>query len=134
MMRSILAIVGGYISMSVGIILVSLLFGRLFPGFVFANGQASPKYIIVNLAYSAVFAMLGGYISGLIAGKEPVKHALILAALCSLFFLMSLGAPMPKEGGPVEPVWYKISLLVLLTPSVAAGGLLRFRQLRSRAA
>ena len=112
--------------MSVGIGLTTYAVSRFFPG-IAVNGQPTPDYILVNLAYSAVFAVLGGFMAALIAGREPLKHAIILAAVCYLFFLMAMGAPTPPDMPP-WPFWYKVGLLVVLGPSVTLGGFLRQRQ------
>jgi hypothetical protein len=125
MLRSLFAILGGYIAMSVGIGLTTFAASRLFPG-IAVHGQPTPGYILINLAYSAVFGVFGGYMAALIAGREPLKHAIILAAVCYLFFLMAMGAPTPPDMPP-WPFWYKVGLLIVLGPSVTLGGFLRQR-------
>lgn len=129
MLRSLFAIIGGYISMSVGIILTTAVVARVLPAII-ENGQPSPNYIAANLAYSAFFAVVGGYVAGLIAGREPLKHAIILAVVCALFFLLYIGAPTPKDQPPT-PIWYKIGLLVISVPSITLGGFLRQRHTRA---
>jgi hypothetical protein len=126
MIRSLFAVIGGYIAMAVGIGITTFVVSRFFPG-ITVNGQPTPQYILINLAYSAVFGVLGGYVAAATAGREPLKHAIILAAVCYLFFLMAMSAPSPPDMPP-WPFWYRIGLLIILGPSVTFGGFLRQRQ------
>ena len=126
MLRSLFAIIGGYIAMSVGIGITTFLVARFFPG-IAVSGQPTANYILINLTYSSLFAIFGGFMAALIAGREPLKHAIILAAVCYLFFLMAMGAPAPPDMPP-WPFWYKVGLLIILGPSVTLGGFLRQRQ------
>ena len=126
MLRSLFAIIGGYIAMAVGIGATTFLVGKNFSG-ITLNGQPTEQYIAINLAYSAAFGVFGGYMAALIAGREPLKHAIILATVCYLFFLMSMAAPTPPDMPPL-PFWYRVGLLVILGPSVTLGGFLRQRQ------
>ena len=128
MLRSLFAIIGGYIAMAVGIGITTFVVGRYFPG-IAVNGEPTPNYILVNLAYSSVFGVFGGYMAALIAQREPLKHAIILATICYLFFLMSMTAPTPPDMPP-WPFWYRVGLLIVLGPSVTLGGFLRQRQAR----
>jgi hypothetical protein len=126
MLRSLFAIIGGYIAMAVGIGVTTFVVGRYFPG-IAAGGQPTDQYIAINLAYSAVFGIFGGYMAALTAGREPLKHAIILATVCYLFFLMSMAAPTPPDIPP-WPFWYRVGLLVILGPSVTLGGFIRQQQ------
>ena len=129
MLRSLFAIIGGYIAMAVGIGIATAVVARFVPGIV-ADGQPTPNYILANLAYSAVFGIFGGYLAALIAGREPLKHGIILAVICYLFFLMAMSAPTPADMPP-WPFWYRVGLLIILGPSVTLGGFLRQRQTRA---
>ena len=126
MVRSLFAIIGGYITFAVGLALANFLAARIFPSFV-AEGPTAPRSIVVSLVCAGLMAVLGGFMAALIAGREPLKHAVILSAVCALYFLLFLGAPTPP-GEPTFPVWYKIGLLVVVPPAVSLGGFLRQRQ------
>lgn len=123
MLRSAFAVIGGYIVFAVGMAVTTAAVGYYFPQ-LFEQRQPTQNFIAVNLAYAGVMAMLGGYFTGLIAGREPLKHAMVLAAICTLYFLLFLGAPTPP-GEMVFPAWYKIGLLVVVPPGMAAGGFIR---------
>jgi len=125
-LRSLFAIIGGYITFALGLALANAVVVRLFPSLA-AAGPSSSNFIIASLACAAMLAILGGFMTGLIAGREPLMHAVILAVICALYFLLFLGAPTPP-GEPVFPVWYKIGLLVVVPPATALGGFLRQRQ------
>ncbi|MEO5935873.1 MAG: hypothetical protein ABIP81_01530 [Terriglobales bacterium] len=127
MLRSLFAIIGGYITFALGLALANALVVRLFPALVVA-GPSSPKFIVTSLTVALLLAILGGFMAGLIAGREPLKHAVILAVICALYFLLFLGAPTPP-GELAFPVWFKIGLLIVVPPATALGGFLRQRQI-----
>jgi sugar phosphate permease len=126
MLRSVFAIVGGYITFAISVALTTAVVAHFFPAF-FADGAPTSQFIAINLGYSGIAAVFAGFISGLAAGREPLKHAVMLAALCTLYFLLFLGAPTPP-GEPVFPAWYKIGLLVVVPPGICLGGFLRQQQ------
>lgn len=35
----------------------------------------TPAYLAVNLIYNGLFAVIGGYLAELLAGRAPVAHA-----------------------------------------------------------
>lgn len=123
MIRSVFAIIGGYITFAVGMGLTTALVTRMFPALL-ANGQPTHNLIALNLGYAAVLAALAGFVAGLAAGREPLKHGIILATVFTLYLLLFVGAPTPP-GEPAFPAWYKIGLLVVVPPFVALGGLIR---------
>ncbi len=130
MLRSLFAIIGGYITFALGLALANALVARLFPSLLVA-GPSSAQFIVTSLVCAAFLATLGGFMAAFIAGREPLMHAVILAVICALYFLLFLGAPTPP-GEPVFPIWYKIGLLIVVPPATAFGGFVRLRQVASR--
>lgn len=128
MLRSVFAIIGGYITFAVGMALTTALVTRIFPGLL-QNNQPTQDLIVLNLAYAAVLAALAGFVTGLAAGREPLKHGVVLATVFTLYLLLFVGAPTPP-GEQVFPAWYKIGLLVVVPPFVALGGFIRQKTTR----
>jgi hypothetical protein len=74
------------------------------------------------LAYGVAFALLGGYLSGWIAGRRPVAHAVIVAVILALGATASLLATLGKG-----TVWSQVSAIAVMAPAAVAGGWLRQR-------
>jgi hypothetical protein len=122
MMHSIIAIIAGFATMALLVIISTAAATRLMLGSAMSDTSARPTgaYLAVNLSYSLVFAALGGYISAAIATRAPLMHALILAGFVLLMGLMSL----PQSWGK-QPKWYSITICLVSPICVIAGGLLR---------
>ncbi|HUQ49969.1 MAG TPA: hypothetical protein VM056_04570 [Terriglobales bacterium] len=126
MLRSLFAIIGGYITFAVGLALANRVVVLVVPSLI-AEGPSSSRFIVTSLVCAGMMGTLGGFMAGLIAGREPRMHGVILAVVCALYFLLFLGAPTPP-GEAIFPVWYKIGLLVVVPPAVTIGGFLRSYQ------
>ena len=118
--RSILAVIGGYLIMAGCIGAVNGLIMTLFPRMVGGGSSPTLAYLIVNLASGAGFAILGGYVTALLAKRSEIKHALGLGGLALFLGVVSLIMYYGRQ-----PLWYQIALLVIVLPSVLLGGILR---------
>lgn len=79
--------------------------------------------IIVAVAYRFVFQMLGGYITATLAPNHPLRHAVILGSIGTLFNI--LGA----LGGTGQAPWWFFALLIITAlPSTWLGGKLKLMQ------
>ncbi len=124
--RSILAVVAGYFTMAIGIVLATL--AAVF--FMLADPTSTvptPAYLAVNLGYSGFFAALGGYVAAVVARQSEYRHALafagIMIVLNAVAFVVSGGAS--QEG---QPVWYPYVILALGVGGVYLGAWFRVRQ------
>ena len=125
MFRMIGAILAGYLTMMILVgIVTALLANFMVPSL--QNQTVSPPvwYMLVNLAYSSVFAAVGGFVTASIAPPPRFKAALMLA---SLMFIMSIIYLFSSWGG-IQPWWYLIALVILGPPAAAYGGYLRAGQ------
>jgi hypothetical protein len=114
MLRSILAILAGYLVFGISAALLFNVSGqdpRLTPGIGF---------IVFSSVYGAAFALLAGYFAAAFAGRRPLLHASILAGLLGAIALASLISKL----GNASP-WSEIAVLVLMVPAAMAGGFLR---------
>ena len=97
-------------------------FPAAFPG----SGQVpSPPWLVFNLAYGSLFAVLGGYIAAMLAKHAEIQHALALGGASMMLGLINLVNSLGRQ-----PLWYLVALLVIVMPAVGLGGWLRARQLR----
>jgi hypothetical protein len=85
---------------------------------------------LLAVAYRTIDGVLGCYIAGRLAPRNPLRHALILGGIGMV--LSSLGVVATVYGGPeLGPLWYPLTL-VAITPIVAwVGSTLAARQRRA---
>lgn len=122
MLRSILAVLAGYAAMAAIVIVSTILAVRFIlrrpPSALRGVDPAalSGPYLAANIAASAVAALGAGWITGTIAGHDPLAHGLALAAL-----MVALGLLSARQAGAAQPRWYQ-ALLVTVMPALAVGG------------
>ena len=91
MLRSILSVLAGFAAIAALIMPATIISARLMLGTRSREDmmkmKPTPAFTAVNLAFSAVFGVLGGFLTAWIAGHAPLKHAL---ALAGLMFVMGI--------------------------------------------
>ena len=121
MLRSILAVVVGYLIMYIPI---SILFLAWFGGY---DPQNSPTptmgFMLFSLVFGFVFAGAGGYVCALIAKRSEMNHAMALAGLVVVMAIISMIGAAGRE-----PLWYQLAGLVIGIGGVLIGGLVRAGQ------
>jgi hypothetical protein len=75
----------------------------------------------VTFVYGAASGVAGGYLTARLASNRPVMHAAVLGGVVLLFALVGLV-------GSRAPVWFNVSYLAMILPSVCAGAFLRTRR------
>jgi hypothetical protein len=93
--RSLLAVIAGYAVMAAAIMILFALWFRD-PTTVPSQG-----FMLFSLGYGFIFAVLGGYLTALLARRAEMKHTLALAGFSALLG----GASMITFAGQ-EPLWY----------------------------
>ncbi len=79
-------------------------------------------FIAASVAYGMFFAVLGGYLSGVVGGGSPWVQAGLVGALIALGATVSLLAG-PKAGS----TWSRVAAILFMAPSSLLGGLARAR-------
>ena len=127
MIRSILSVVVGYLTMAILVGVTTAVVAKLMLPAAAAGQLPQPTmpYMVINLVYSALFAAAGGFVCSLIAIRSPLAHALVLAALVALLGLVFF---FQNYSASAQPRWYSLSILVLCPLGVMAGGYLRSLQ------
>jgi hypothetical protein len=124
MAHAFLALLAGFATMAVLVVVLTALLGRLAPGWVGAEGRPRPGYAFVNLGYSFLAAAAGGYVTAWLSAANPLLHVLVLGIV-----VLAMGALSALQARGKQPVWYALTLLALSPLGVLAGGLVRLRVL-----
>jgi hypothetical protein len=125
MMRSIWAVVAGFLFTAALSIGTDAIMRAIAPSLFHANGSTSNVIILVlSTLYVGVFAVVGCYITARLAPSHPLRHALILGGIALAISLMLL-----SRTWPMAPAWYTIINLVVVMPYAWLGGRLREREI-----
>jgi hypothetical protein len=119
-----LALLAGFATMAILVILVTALLTRMAPEWVGEQNKPRTGYIFVNLGYSFLAAATGGYVTAWIAAGNPLLHVLALAIVVLVFSALSALQMRGKQ-----PIAYQLALAAISPIGVMAGGLIRLRLL-----
>jgi uncharacterized membrane protein YfcA len=118
-MRTIGAVVGGYVLFAVFSILLFTLSGRD------PYAPPSPGFLVAATLYGMAAAALAGFIASAWARRGDLRVSMGLAAVIAAGALISLAAS-PARG--TEGHWTQLAAAVLMAPSAILGGFARRRQ------
>jgi len=122
--HAFLAILAGFATMTAIVLALTALPQRFAPQWVGDKGRPKPTYAFVNLTYSFLAAVAGGYVTAQIAALSPLTNVLALAVV-----VLVLGSISALQMRGQQPVWYQVVLLVLSALGVLVGGLLQLKLL-----
>ena len=130
--RSALSILGAFFVVAVleGVttpIVVNVMLGGTGP-----DVGVTTAYLVVNLAYSAVFAVIGGYVAATVSDHSPLEHAAGLAGLMMVLGLASWLVVNRGDPVPGQPSWYPLVISLLVPPMAILGGVLVTRRTRAK--
>jgi hypothetical protein len=120
MLRSILAVVAGYLALAVLTMVCVYGLTLVFPDYALAGqtGSTPTLPVVFNLVLGTACAAAGGYLTAWIASRKRMVHVLVLAGLV---FVFGIGHAFYGWGGP-QPGWYLAWLPLLGAVGVLAGG------------
>lgn len=122
MVHAFLALLAGFATMALVVMIVTALLMRLVPEWVGSEGSPRPGYAFVNLGYSFLAAAAGGYVTAWLSAENPLVHVLVLGIV-----VLAMGALSALQARGKQPIWYALTLLALSPLGVLAGGLVRLR-------
>ena len=121
-LHAFLALVAGFATMALLVIVLTALLTRMVPSWTGAEGKPQPGYVFVNLGYSLLAAAAGGYVTAWAAGDNPLIHVLALGIV-----VLALSALSALQSRGKQPIWYALTLVAISPIGVLAGGLVRLR-------
>jgi hypothetical protein len=121
-LSALLALVGGFLTMALLVGVATAVLMKWAPDWVGATGRPGPAYIAVNLGYSFLAAIAGGYVTAWIAKDNPLIHVLVLAL--TVLLLSALSAVQQRGR---QPIWYQLTLLAMTPVGVFVGGWVRLK-------
>jgi len=128
MLRSILAIVVGFLVIGGLVGVTDLAMHSVVPDRFAANGGVTdPLLLMITELYVFVYAAFGCWLCARIAGRRPMFHALVLGVLGFIFNIV--GTSMTWQ---LYPAWYHIVALILVMPAAWLGGRIAERQFENR--
>lgn len=120
-LRSIVAVGGGFFATAVLSLAADILFSRLVPEWFDGKGRPQvDRAFEIIIAYGALFYFAGGYIAARIASHRHVMHALAAGSLT-----LVISAIVAAFMWDSVPRWYTIASLVLVLPLAFIGGKVR---------
>uniref|UniRef100_A0A7S2TIZ3 Uncharacterized protein n=1 Tax=Lotharella oceanica TaxID=641309 RepID=A0A7S2TIZ3_9EUKA len=121
LVRSLCAVLAGYVAMAVSTIAMFVVLGAVIPGAFesYATGKAQPSngVLLVILTFGVLSAVLGGYVTASLAKSSPMDHVYALAG-----FVVVLGLWSAFYEGESAPLWYRLALAVIGGAGVVVGG------------
>jgi hypothetical protein len=135
MLRSILAVLGGFAVTAVASLGTDGVLVALLPHTITETQPFPPALLAGILGYCCVYAILGGYVTGFIARRAEVRHALVLGGIAlAIGITLTLPALQGQSSGPRMPGWFTAVTLADVVPATALGGYLRALQRRAHSA
>jgi len=122
-LRSVLAVLGGFLTMAIVVMMFTGALKMLLPSWFPADGAPTGSYLIVNVAYSFVAALAGGYVAAKLFAQLPMQHAIALGAFV---LVMSIISAMYYKAR--QPRWYQMLLAVVMPLAVVLGSYIRTRR------
>jgi hypothetical protein len=115
-LRSVAAVLAGYVFFAVCSFAVFRLSGHD------PHAPATAAFMLMAVASGIAFAVAGGVLAALLAGRRPLAHAVGVAVVLAAGAVASLATTLGHGA-----VWSQTAALVLMAPAAALGGWLRAR-------
>jgi hypothetical protein len=130
MLRSIAAVLAGYVILAMSIMLATFVSLPLFTDAAFGDWEAARRqlgrgWLLYEFAYSIPIALAAGYATGMVARSAPQRHA---AYLAGLILVATIGSVVWTAGRKL--IWQDLLLGLCGAGACLIGGFLRERRLR----
>ena len=133
--RSIIAVLGGIGLLSIVVevlefTLVNAVAGAPLtdlPGYFAVRNQ--PVILTAKLGYNSVGAVLGGYLTARVAGRQEMRHGWVAAIVQTAALIC--GFTGRRICAEFTPTWMRIALVLVTGPAMLLGASIRARAARS---
>jgi hypothetical protein len=117
MLRTILAVLAGWMTTGVLVVCFDLILRKVIPN-DYRDGQIPPDSVTaLVLMTSALFSIPAGWVTARLARTDPARHVVYLILWGLLMGIVSA----VMSWGQIQ-WWYQIGLIVLWAPMVLLGG------------
>jgi Na+/proline symporter len=126
MVRSVIAVVVGYMVLATATMAKFAAMQALFPGALPAPGEdvfPSTFWLVTILLSDVALMIVAGYVTAAVAKRTEVVHAAALGGV-----MVVLGLVLMFVNWLQEPLWYQITLVAIAIPAAVTGGSLRSHQ------
>jgi hypothetical protein len=123
LVRSILAVLVGYLVLAVGIGVTDFVISLFSPGGYPSGPHPEAKWMVVELVVGAILILCGGYLTASLARRRETHHALALGIVTAAIAAVSLIIYRS-----LQPAWFQLVVALIAIPAALAGGRLKTRQ------
>jgi hypothetical protein len=120
MLRTFLALLAGFLTIAALVGALTALLARIAPQWAGAERNLRAAYVAVNIGYSFLAALAGGYVTAIMPSANPLILVLALAII-----VLVLAALSALQARGKQPIWYQLTLIAITPVGVMAGGMLR---------
>ena len=124
-LRSVAAILVGWLVVLGGFIVTMVVIALFNPETFKSAVHHSIGYWLVNLFVGLIYSVVGGFVTGVVARRREVAHAI---GLVVFELIISKCWPSSHTSTMSVPTWYWIAAYVLGVPATVLGGWLRAKQ------
>ena len=131
LIRSVLSVAGAFFVVALLVGLATALAVEFMLEATGPDAEPTTWFLVVNLSYSVLFAIVGGYVAATVSDHSPLGHA---AALSVFMMLLGLASWLLNGGQPApgQPGWYPLVIALLVPPTAVLGGVLVTKRTRSQ--
>jgi hypothetical protein len=125
-LKSVGAVVAGFLTVAVLSTLTDAVLENMgvFPSYQSQMESGSPVWLLLTaLAYRSIYAVLGGFVTAMLAPGNPMKHVMILGIIGTIGGVVGIFV-----GWQFGNQWYPIALAVTAYPLIWFGGKLAERR------
>ena len=117
MVRSVIAVIAGYLIFALSALLLFRLTGRN------PHAPAEIWFVIVTIVYGLFFATLAGFVAALLGKGFEMEHSLAVASL-----IAAVGAASLLSEVKSDAIWTQLAAILIIAPCAMLGGYLRQRR------
>ena len=129
MIRSVLAIIAGYIILSVLAIATALALNTILPG-IAKFPPSRLDFALINLTFITLYSVVAGFAVATIARRLPLRHGVIFGIV-----LLTLGGAFNFFEARGAALWYPLTVAMMECAGAILGGYLKARRIpKQRAA